>query len=180
MNTQRVYPKPSNPEAHPETGFTLIEVLVVVLMVAIIMAIAAPSWMSFLSQRRMTVVRDDLIQKLEEAQSRAKQQRTTQSVTIYPTETVPTVSIGNTPGQGGRVPLGSGDIPANTIELVANSTSITFDYQGAVDTQYASVPFIVKVRPTGSNVQRCVAVITLVGTVKPLNGTACDASSFTP
>lgn len=56
-----------------DAGFTLIELLVVTAMVAILSAIAAPSWLAFSQQQRVSTVNDEIYRAIKEAQSEAKQ-----------------------------------------------------------------------------------------------------------
>lgn len=64
------------------SGFTLIEVLVVIAMVGIISAIAAPSWLSFLARQRLNKVNDIVFATLQEAQREAKKNKRGYSVSF--------------------------------------------------------------------------------------------------
>jgi prepilin-type N-terminal cleavage/methylation domain-containing protein len=79
-------------------GYTLLELLIAMLLAGIIAAIAAPSWLTFVSQRRVNKANDVIFNALQEAQSEAKKRKTSYSVsfrtpsgkapefTIYPTQ----------------------------------------------------------------------------------------------
>ena len=56
-------------------GFTLIEVLVVIVIAAVLAAIAAPSWQGFLNRQRVSAVKSDLLQTLKNAQQNAIQHK---------------------------------------------------------------------------------------------------------
>lgn len=55
-----------------QAGFTLIEALVVIVIVGILMAIAAPSWFSLLERQRVTTAQSAIDQGLRQAQSNAQ------------------------------------------------------------------------------------------------------------
>jgi prepilin-type N-terminal cleavage/methylation domain-containing protein len=62
-----------NPKSRRESlGFTLIEVLVVTVMVGILSAIAAPSWLGFANNQRINASQTKIFQAIKVAQSDAK------------------------------------------------------------------------------------------------------------
>jgi len=160
-------------------GFTLLEALVVLIIVAILAGIAAPGWLAFLNRQRMNAVRSDLVDVLKEAQTTARQQRRDVTVSIVD-PAVPSVSDGTT-----QV-LGGGNFPEGTIQLSAYieedtnpATSVTFNYQGRPEDE-ASVPFVFSISPTGVPAQRCVIVANLLGSLKTAEGADCNDPSVTP
>lgn len=185
---------------HTTKGFTLIEMLVVIVMVGVVAAIAAPSWQGFLDRQRMNAVRNDLMSLLRNAQDEAQARQQSKQV-VFPTTTSITPltvtvknsdlnSISSTSFAGSSgVPtvLGDGKM-GNKFHIVAPAP-IVFDYNGRVSvaTPYA-IPYAIKIvdsqaptPPTGqSPTQSCVIVTTLLGGLKPANNSLCDNFSSNP
>ncbi|MDA0266977.1 MAG: type II secretion system protein [Cyanobacteria bacterium] len=163
-------------------GFTLLEVLVVMIIAGVLAGIAAPDWFTYLNNRRVTTVRDEVRQVLEEAQNRARSERQSQTVTVNVSDPLPTLSISSTASTasaGDQRVLGGDGIRENMVALsTPGSTTLTFDYQGLVDDSTA-LPFIIEVAPGNvGGKKRCVIVATILGSITTREDNECD--TFTP
>ncbi|MEQ8956667.1 MAG: prepilin-type N-terminal cleavage/methylation domain-containing protein [Coleofasciculus sp. C2-GNP5-27] len=65
-----------------EGGFTLLEIIVVVLIIAVLSAIVAPGWLAFVNRQRVAKVNDAVFSAMQEAQSEAKQKKLKYSVSF--------------------------------------------------------------------------------------------------
>jgi prepilin-type N-terminal cleavage/methylation domain-containing protein len=80
---QSLYQETTTLQKNPSkttAGFTLIEILIVVMLMGIIAAIAAPGWLQFVNQRRVNAANDLIFRSLQEAQSEAKTKKLSYSV----------------------------------------------------------------------------------------------------
>jgi prepilin-type N-terminal cleavage/methylation domain-containing protein len=89
------------------SGFTLLEILVAVMIVGIFSAIAAPSWISFVNQRRLNAVNDAVLRELQSAQREAIKKKLSYSVSFKTENTAP----GNVP----KVAIHLGTVPACSV-----------------------------------------------------------------
>lgn len=95
-------------------GFTVIELLVVVILAGVIAAISAPGWLSFTNQRRVNAANNLVLRALQEAQSQAKNNKLSYSVSFRTREEngkaqVPELAVYRT-----KTPDGEDNTPSDT------------------------------------------------------------------
>lgn len=94
LQRNRLQIKPANNNFNRLTsGFTLIEVLVVIVMVGILSAIAAPSWLGFVARQRLNKSNDAVLAALREAQREARNRKLSYSVSFRTENNIPEVAI---------------------------------------------------------------------------------------
>ena len=163
-------------------GFTLLEVLIIVLIVGIFASIAAPSWVAFINRQRVRTVNDRVFQSLRLAQSEAKRTKRDITITFDTTFDPPQVKFDPPLATGGSEQKlnGGGEIKPGTIVLAFNkpdsnpkTSSLVFNYQG----NPSKTDFVVTVAPAKSQpnsaARQCAKVETLIGGMRTAEGNDC-------
>ncbi len=131
-----------NEYSHKNAGFTLIEVLVTLLIIGILSAIAAPSWLSFLGQKRINKANDAIVSAVQEAQRQALKNKLSYSVSfgedsnnqikyaIYPSNTTDLTNLwqslnNDTPTDYGQLVLLTNITSSNTASSSTGTSSLT-------------------------------------------------------
>ncbi|MEB3211066.1 MAG: type II secretion system protein [Leptolyngbyaceae bacterium] len=153
----------------PTTGFTLLEMLVVLAIIGIVVAIAAPGWVRFHNQRRLNTAQNQLYQAIRQAQHDAKihhlnWQTSFQNVdgqgqfSTHPTTTLPVDAYWTPLPNGVQI-----DVDETTIREEDGFYEVQFNSKGHVSGQLGRVT----VRVEGqSRLRRCIFVSTLIGALR--------------
>ncbi|ERT09062.1 prepilin-type N-terminal cleavage/methylation domain protein [Lyngbya aestuarii BL J] len=169
-------------------GFSLIEVMVVVVMVGILSAIAAPAWNGFVSRQRIRAVNGQVLQVLQTAQSEAKRNKVNRAIQFLNNGNMPMYKIYEADDNGNFDPVDDlisetvikidGQIQPGQIKITTQANNgtarlqdaIIFDYLGAVidpeeipDNGQNTDGFTVTVSTPDGGLKRCVKVVTLLG-----------------
>ena len=163
-----------SPEQPQTAGFTLTEGLIVAVIIGLLVAIAAPSFFSFLQQRKINMARDTVYQALRVTQADAMQQHRDRRFSIrerngriewanHPETTLATQAAAWTPLVDGVV---FADID-NTMINAGGIYYVKFDMYGNVKARVSTVTFSM-----GGNKQtnRCVVVSTMLGAMRKGQG----------
>jgi prepilin-type N-terminal cleavage/methylation domain-containing protein len=149
-------------------GYTLLELLVVLVIIGIFAAILIPSWNFLLNMSRLNIAQDQLLQAMQVAKSNAKRSRTVQQFSIRTVDG--TVQWAISPA--GRFPAESlwQSLDAaiqldseTTLLKVGTIRRVQFTHEGRISGQLGRVTLSPK---NVSRLKRCVVVSTLLGKIR--------------
>ncbi|MBE9051701.1 prepilin-type N-terminal cleavage/methylation domain-containing protein [Nostocales cyanobacterium LEGE 11386] len=129
--------------AQQDAGFTLIELTVVALIIGILAAIVAPSWLGFLSRQRVNKANDAVLAALQEAQRQAKRTKRSYSVSFKVESGLPMILIhqDTVPPASGWNNLGENmGFNPNQVLLYSNTNTTTYNTKNATGSVVNTAP----------------------------------------
>ncbi|AFZ02739.1 Tfp pilus assembly protein FimT/FimU [Calothrix sp. PCC 6303] len=156
---------------HSNSGFTLLEVLVTLLMLGILSAIALPSWLSFINTRRLSTAQNQVYLAMRQAQSQAKKEKVIWLASFREQNNLiewAVHSVNQQPSAGMWNQLESGIyIDAETslrkVSVSPQQYQVSFDYRGQVIPQFGRITLIGQ---HSGYAKRCVIVSTILGAMR--------------
>lgn len=162
------------------SGFTLLELIIIALIIGILSAIAAPAWIGFTERQRLNVAQSQIYRAMKQAQSNAKRDKITWQASFREQDNIVQWAIHPArinPNNANWQNLESGIRLDEETTLVKkdNVRRLRYNYQGCpvyqLDDQCTQTTIRTKGRitlssPNGGKTKRCVIVSTLLGALR--------------
>jgi prepilin-type N-terminal cleavage/methylation domain-containing protein len=182
-------------EVHKDRGFTLLELLVVMVSVGILAAIAAPSWLGFINNQRLTSAQSQAFSTLRLAQSNAKRSQTMWQAAFRNTPNVSQYAVHQSPPSSmtkeywDSLPWQNFDGGVRIVDNTESQPRTTFTKLSAVpEPDIYRVQFkpqgnpngigelgrITFVSRSGGDRKKCVIVSTLLGSMRLAENSDCN------
>lgn len=149
-------------------GFTLLELMIVVVIVGVLMAIAAPGWNNFKNRQALNIAQQEVLGAMRESQKKAIHHRRKWQTSFRENQ-----------GRVQWVTHPVGDVPADdhwhnlprdvkldketTLRRAKGVRRVQFDHRGNVNGQLGRLTLSPK---DGGSLKRCIVVSTLLGTIR--------------
>lgn len=173
----------NNAKSLSTAGFTLLEIIIVGMVFGIIIAIAAPAWLSFIAHQRLNSAQDQIYRSIQQAKSQAKLEKVTWQFSIQETNNivqwaVHPASFNPTNAQWQSLDPTIRLDTETTLQKSGSVRQMQFDFNGNV----TKPPFgrVTLSSKYAGKTKRCVFVSTLIGTLrtakehsKPKDGKYC-------
>ncbi len=167
------------------SGFTLLEVLLVIAIIAILAAYAAPSWLAFINTRRLNTASDKVYLGLLSAKRQAQRTKTTWQFSLREKEDIVQWAVHPETVNPNNANWNSLDsnvvLDEETTLLLRKSTNIRhiqFDYRGSI--RKPPLGRITLSSKYGGKAKRCVYISTILAAIrtakerdKPKKGDYC-------
>ncbi len=149
-------------------GFTLLELMIVVAIVGVLMAIAAPGWNSFKNRQALNAAQQEVLGAMRESQKKAIHHRRKWQTSFREKDgrtQWSTHPAGELPLEGSWNNLPS-DVKLDeetTLRRVKGVRRVQFDHRGNVNGQLGRLALSPK---DGGSMKRCIVVSTLLGAMR--------------
>ncbi|MBD2137185.1 type II secretion system protein [Anabaena sp. FACHB-1237] len=151
-----------------DSGFTFLEMIAVLLVIGILSAIATPSWLGFINNRRLSIAENQVYQAMRQAQSQAKKEQVSWQASfkeennrlrwsVHPTNV--DSSQANWYDLDENIQLDA----ETTLPLSDGVRRVEFDYLGSVKPPLERITLSSK---SGGASKRCVFVSTILGALR--------------
>ena len=165
LNIHRIYfrQKPT------QGGFTLLEFMAVIAIVAILIVVLAPTWIRFLDTQRLVTAQGVVYQGIQQAQAKAQQTHSEWQFSIRDTENYVEWSVHPEILSGATLHwelVGHESIQIDdetTIQSFSMGRTVRFDHKGNVASRLGRITLSSK---RFEQVKRCVYVSTIIGALR--------------
>ncbi len=171
--------------SHSTAGFTLLEVIITAGMVGILSAIAAPSWVTFVSRQQLNIAQDQMYRAMQSTKSNAELHKMTWQLSLQENKGVVQWAV-HAAESGTFIPSGvqwnnldpniqvykdknnKGKCETTLDQQIQRCPSngpwrVQFNYKGNTNGQLGQLTLTTK---NGGKAKSCVYVSTLIGTVR--------------
>ncbi|ABA19897.1 conserved hypothetical protein [Trichormus variabilis ATCC 29413] len=156
-------------ECHSHRGYTLPEILAVILMLGILASLTLPYWLTFIDTQRLNKAQNEVYNAMRQAQSQASKEKLTWQASfreqngivqwaVHPASVSPTNANWN--NLDSRVRLDG----ETTLQQSNGVRRIQFDYQGSV--KQPPLGRITLSSQSRDRIKRCVYVSTILGAMR--------------
>ena len=169
-----------------DAGFTLTEAIVVAIIIGVLSAIAAPSWVAFVDNRRLSIAQDQILRSLQAAQSNARRDKVTWQASfrenngvaqwiVLPASTNPMAVTWQNLDAAIRIVdpiVNANDPDGTTLEFDPNNNlwRMQFNYRGEANSPLGKIA--IATRNSGQR-WSCVKVATLLGALQSASDENC-------
>ncbi|QLE44031.1 prepilin-type N-terminal cleavage/methylation domain-containing protein [Nostoc sp. C052] len=162
-NTKNLYDKHSN------SGFTLLEVLVVVVLISILATLGISNWLAFVETRRLNAAQNQVHYAMRQAQRQATKEKLTWQASFREQNSIVQWAVHPATVNPSNVNWNNLDSNVRLDEETTLSESngikqIQFDYKGSVTKP--PLGRITISSKSGGKVKRCVIVSTILGAMR--------------
>lgn len=175
-----LYSNSSNKLPSSTSGFTLLELIIVALIIGILSAIATPAWIGFTERQRLSVAQSQVYRVMKQAQSNAKRDKITWQASFREQDNIVQwaihpASINSNNANWQNLESGIRIDQETTLVKTDNVRRLRYNYQGCpvyqLDDQCTQTTIRTKGRITLSSTnsgktKRCVIVSTLLGVLR--------------